>query len=139
MAFDKNNTPGWMKVVIVAFAVILVVSMCLPFFSSCSFNSGNASQQAEESDQQADSTTNTTTVAAVKQQYSGVISNLEKKLADNPDNTTAMASLGNNYKDMANACVRLLTTPATKARSRRPSPRRPITTVSTWIRRLPRP
>ena len=103
MAFDKNNTPGWMKVVIVAFAVILVVSMCLPFFSSCSFNSGNASQQAEESDQQADSTTNTTTVAAVKQQYSGVISNLEKKLADNPDNTTAMANLGNNYMDMANA------------------------------------
>lgn len=103
MAFDKNNTPGWMKVVIVAFAVILVVSMCLPFFSSCSFNSGNASQQAEESDQQADSTANTTTVAAVKQKYSGIISSLEQKLADNPDNTTAMASLGNNYMDMANA------------------------------------
>ena len=48
MVFDKNNTPGWMKVVIVVFAVILVVSMCLPFFSSCSFNSGTASQQAEE-------------------------------------------------------------------------------------------
>ena len=103
MAFDKNNTPGWMKVVIVAFAVILVVSMCLPFFSSCSFNSGNASQQAEESDQQADSTANTTTVAAVKQKYSGIISSQEQKLADNPDNTTAMASLGNNYRDMANA------------------------------------
>lgn len=103
MAFDKNNTPGWMKVVIVAFAVILVVSMCLPFFSSCSFNSGNASQQAEESDQQADSTTNATTVAAVKQKYSGIISSQEQKLADNPDNTTAMASLGNNYMDMANA------------------------------------
>ena len=103
MAFDKNNTPGWMKVVIVAFAVILVVSMCLPFFSSCSFNSGNASQQAEESDQQADSTTNTTTVAAVKQKYSGIITSQEQKLADNPDNTTAMASLGNNYMDMANA------------------------------------
>ena len=103
MAFDKNNTPGWMKVVIVAFAVILVVSMCLPFFSSCSFNSGNASQQAEESDQQADSTTNATTVAAVKQKYSGIISSLEQKLADNPANTTAMASLGNNYMDMANA------------------------------------
>ena len=83
MVFDKNNTPGWMKVVIVVFAVILVVSMCLPFFSSCSFNSGNASQQAEESDQQADSTTATATVATV--------------------NTTAMASLGNNYMDMANA------------------------------------
>ena len=91
-----------MKVVIVAFAVILVVSMCLPFFSSCSFNSGNASQQAEESDQQADSTTDTT-VAAVKQKYSGIITSLEQKLADNPDNTTAMASLGNNYMDMANA------------------------------------
>lgn len=103
MAFDKNNTPGWMKVVIVAFAVILVVSMCLPFFSSCSFNSDNASQQAEESDQQADSTTNATTVAAVKQKYSGIISSQEQKLADNPDNTTAMASLGNNYMDMANA------------------------------------
>ena len=103
MAFDKNNTPGWMKVVIVAFAVILVVSMCLPFFSSCSFNSDNASQQAEESDQQADSTANTTTVAAVKQKYSGIISSQEQKLADNPDNTTAMASLGNNYMDMANA------------------------------------
>lgn len=92
-----------MKVVIVAFAVILVVSMCLPFFSSCSFNSGNASQQAEESDQQTDSTTDTTTVAAVKQKYSGIISSLEQKLADNPANTTAMASLGNNYMDMANA------------------------------------
>lgn len=103
MAFDKNNTPGWMKVVIVAFAVILVVSMCLPFFSSCSFNSDNAPQQAEESDQQTDSTTNTTTVAAVKQKYSGIISSQEQKLADNPDNTTAMASLGNNYMDMANA------------------------------------
>ena len=103
MAFDKNNTPGWMKVIIVAFAVILVVSMCLPFFSSCSFNSGNASQQAEESDQQADSTANTTTVAAVKQKYSGIITSQEQKLADNPDNTTAMASLGNNYMDMANA------------------------------------
>ena len=103
MAFDKNNTPGWMKVVIVAFAVILVVSMCLPFFSSCSFNSGNASQQAEESDQQSDSTANTTTVAAVKQKYSGIISSQEQKLADNPANTTAMASLGNNYMDMANA------------------------------------
>ena len=103
MAFDKNNTPGWMKVVIVAFAVILVVSMCLPFFSSCSFNSGNASQQAEESDQQADSAANTTTVAAVKQKYSGIITSQEQKLADNPANTTAMASLGNNYMDMANA------------------------------------
>ena len=103
MAFDKNNTPGWMKVVIVAFAVILVVSMCLPFFSSCSFNSGNSSQQAEESDQQADSTANTTTVAAVKQKYSGIITSQEQKLADNPANTTAMASLGNNYMDMANA------------------------------------
>ncbi len=103
MAFDKNNTPGWMKVVIVAFAVILVVSMCLPFFSSCSFNSGNASQQAEEADQQADSTANTTTVAAVKQKYSGIITSQEQKLADNPANTTAMASLGNNYMDMANA------------------------------------
>ena len=103
MAFDKNNTPGWMKVVIVAFAVILVVSMCLPFFSSCSFNSDNASQQAEESDQQTDSTANTTTVAAVKQKYSGIITSQEQKLADNPANTTAMASLGNNYMDMANA------------------------------------
>lgn len=103
MAFDKNNTPGWMKVVIVAFAVILVVSMCLPFFSSCSFNSDNASQQAEESDQQTDSTTDTTTVAAVKQKYSGIITSREQKLADNPANTTAMASLGNNYMDMANA------------------------------------
>ena len=92
-----------MKVVIVAFAVILVVSMCLPFFSSCSFNSGNASQQAEESDQQADSAANTTTVAAVKQKYSGIITSQEQKLADNPANTTAMASLGNNYMDMANA------------------------------------
>ena len=92
-----------MKVVIVAFAVILVVSMCLPFFSSCSFNSGNSSQQAEESDQQADSTANTTTVAAVKQKYSGIITSQEQKLADNPANTTAMASLGNNYMDMANA------------------------------------
>ncbi len=102
MAFDKNNTSTWMKVVIVVFAVILVVSMCLPFFSSCSFNSGNDAQESDDTEQQSTSAA-TTTVASVKAQYSGVISNLEQKLADNPDNTTAMASLGNNYMDMASA------------------------------------
>ena len=102
MAFDKNNTSTWMKVVIVVFAVILVVSMCLPFFSSCSFNSGNDAQESDDTEQESASTA-TTTVASVKAQYSGVISNLEQKLADNPDNTTAMASLGNNYMDMASA------------------------------------
>ena len=102
MAFDKNNTSTWMKVVIVFFAVILVVSMCVPFFSSCSFNSGDDAQESDDTEQQSTSTA-ATTVASVKAQYSGVISNLEQKLADNPDNTTAMASLGNNYMDMASA------------------------------------
>ncbi len=102
MAFDKNNTSTWMKVVIVVFAVILVVSMCLPFFSSCSFNSTDASQDSDDTAQQSSSAA-AATVASVKAQYSGVISNLEQKLADDADNTTAMASLGNNYMDMAAA------------------------------------
>lgn len=103
MAFDKNNTSTWMKVVIVIFAVILVVSMCVPFFSSCSFNSADTSQDSDDAEQQATTDAAATTVASVKAQYAGVISNLEQKLADDAGNTTAMASLGNNYMDMAAA------------------------------------
>ncbi len=100
MAFDKNHTSTGMKVVIVLFAVILVVSMCVPFISSCTVT-GSSADSSDSSD--TSTSTATTTVASVKQQYSSIISSLEDKLAADEDNTTAMASLGNNYMDMAAA------------------------------------
>ena len=93
MAFDKNHTSTGMKVVIVLFAVILVVSMCVPFISSCSVT--DASSDSSDSSDSSTATT-TTTVASVKQQYSSILSSLESKLDADENNTTAMASLGNN-------------------------------------------
>lgn len=102
MAFDKNHTSTAQKVVIIFFAVILVASLCLPFFSSCSAPAGQG--QGDAAGNTADDVSapvSATTVAGVRSKYSSVISSLESKLEADPQNTTAMASLGNNYMDMA--------------------------------------
>lgn len=95
MAFDKNNTSLFMKIVIIIFAVILVLSLCLPFFSSCSATPSTA----QDDSAQGDSSTEVSTVAEIQAQYASLIESLEGKLADDPDNLTHLASLGNNYMD----------------------------------------
>ncbi len=95
MAFDKNNTSLFMKIVIIIFAVILVLSLCLPFFSSCSATPSTTQDDGAQSD----SSTEASTVAEIQAQYASLIESLEGKLADDPDNLTHLASLGNNYMD----------------------------------------
>ena len=95
MAFDKNNTSLFMKIVIIIFAVILVLSLCLPFFSSCSATPSTTQDDSAQSD----SSTEASTVAEIQAQYASLIESLEGKLADDPDNLTHLASLGNNYMD----------------------------------------
>ena len=95
MAFDKNNTSLFMKIVIIIFAVILVLSLCLPFFSSCSATPSTTQDDSAQSD----SSTEASTVAEIQTQYASLIESLEGKLADDPDNLTHLASLGNNYMD----------------------------------------
>ena len=94
MAFDKNNTSLFMKIVII-FAVILVLSLCLPFFSSCSATPSTTQDDSAQSD----SSSEASTVAEIQAQYARLIESLEGKLADDPDNLTHLASLGNNYMD----------------------------------------
>lgn len=96
MAFDKNNTSLFMKIVIIIFAVILVLSLCLPFFSSCS--AATAPTQ-DDSAQSASSSSEASTVAGIQEQYASLIASLESKLADDPGSLTYLASLGNNYMD----------------------------------------
>ncbi len=100
MAFDKNNTSLGMKIVIVIFAVILVVTMCLPFFSGCS---STTSTSTDSSSSSSSSTSSTTTVAGVKAQYQTLIDSNTTKLAADPTSLTYMASLGNAYMDCATA------------------------------------
>lgn len=95
MAFDKNNTSLFMKIVIIIFAVILVLSLCLPFFSSCSATPSTTQDDSAQSD----SSSEASTVAEIQAQYARLIESLEGKLADDPDNLTHLASLGNNYMD----------------------------------------
>lgn len=96
MAFDKNNTSLFMKIVIIIFAVILVLSLCLPFFSSCS--AATAPTQ-DDSAQSTSSSSEASTVAGIQEQYASLIASLEGKLADDPGSLTYLASLGNNYMD----------------------------------------
>ena len=96
MAFDKNNTSLFMKIVIIIFAVILVLSLCLPFFRSCS--AATAPTQ-DDSAQSTSGGSEASTVAGIQEQYASLIASLEGKLADDPGSLTYLASLGNNYMD----------------------------------------
>ncbi len=100
MAFDKNHTSLFMKVVIIFFAVVLVVSLCLPFFSGCAQRSGTAPvDEAQDTNPNASSASNT--VSGVEAQYSSLISSLTQKLDDNPDSLAYLANLGNAYMNSA--------------------------------------
>jgi tetratricopeptide (TPR) repeat protein len=102
MAFDKNNTSLGMKIIIIVFAVVLVLSLCLPFFSSCTAVTTSSSSSDAETTTTTTSTTSST-VADVKSTYSTLVSSLESKLEADPTNAAASASLGNAYMDMAMA------------------------------------
>lgn len=102
MAFDKNNTSTGMKVVIIIFAVVLVASLCLPFFSGCSSSSSPApSDGSADSGSTSATVSSDNTVAAIQAKYSTMLSSLENRLKDDPTNTTYMVSLANNYMDCA--------------------------------------
>lgn len=102
MAFDKNNTSLGMKVIIVIFAVVLVLSLCLPFFSSCSNTAGTTSADDAST---ADSGTAATTVAGVQEQYASLVDSLTARLEDDPESLTYLANLGNTYMDMGVAML----------------------------------
>lgn len=107
MAFDKNNTSFGMKIIIVIFAVVLVVSLCLPFFSGCSTagSSTSGDDQGSSSTAGTAATADTSTVTGVAAQYKTLLDSLEAKLAGDPGNLTTIASLGNNYMDCAMAMM----------------------------------
>ncbi len=100
MAFDKNNTSLFMKVVIVIFAVILVATLCLPFFSGCSTSAGTQTSDETTEDESADSSSSAASTDT-KSKYATVINSLLEKHEADPDNLTYVANLGNRYKEMA--------------------------------------
>ncbi|MBR2834139.1 MAG: hypothetical protein IKE43_00290, partial [Coriobacteriales bacterium] len=103
--FDKNNMPFGMKIVVVIFAVILVVSLCLPFFSSCNLPGQEPQNTAqEETTQQEDegvTTANATTAADIDASYEAQKLELESKLESDQNNLSALANLGNLYYSWA--------------------------------------
>lgn len=101
MAFDKNHTSLWMKIVIIFFAVILVVSLCLPFFSGCVNQA--AQNPADEPTGSSTSTADTSTVAGVESQYATLIASLTDRLSLDPTSMTYLGNLGNAYMDCAMA------------------------------------
>ena len=102
MAFDKNNMPLGMKIVVVIFAIILIISMCLPFFSSCNApsvptESPDAAQREEAQPSAA------TTVAAIDAAYQPQIASLTAKLDADPESLAALGNLGNTCMDWGTA------------------------------------
>ena len=88
-------------IVIVIFAVVLVASLCLPFFSSCSTSPATDGSQSSSSGD-ASSSSDTKTVAQVDEDYAAQIDALKSKLASNSTGSAglaALASLGNTMMD----------------------------------------
>ncbi len=94
-----------MKIVIIFFAVVLVVSLCLPFFSGCAQRSGNAPAESDQDSTAQTSSTSSNTVSGVETQYSTLISSLTEKLEADPDNLAYFANLGNAYMNSALAMM----------------------------------
>lgn len=101
MAFDKNHTSLWMKIVIVFFAVVLVVSLCLPFFSGCT--AATTQPSPAETAEGSGTSSDATTVADVEAQYATLIASLEDRLENDPTSMAYLANLGNAYMDCAMA------------------------------------
>lgn len=100
MAFDKNNTPLGMKIVIVIFALILILTLCLPFFSSCSNTKTTGPTSTDEGQEtQTTSGPELATVAQIDAAYSTEIASIQARLASDPQNLAAIANMGNTYMD----------------------------------------
>lgn len=104
MAQDNNNMSKGKTIVIVVFAVVLVASLCLPFFSSCGNQSATNATQSSTSDASSSSDAKKT-VAQVDADFQPQIDALQGKFAANSTGTTGLAtlaSLGNTYMDWGN-------------------------------------
>ncbi len=99
MAFDRNHTSTGMKLVIIIFAVVLVVSLMLPSLSAL-LSSSQAPQQAQEQ--------NVATEQAIPQSASQIddyykpsIESIEKRLEQDPENVALLNDKANAYFDWA--------------------------------------
>jgi tetratricopeptide (TPR) repeat protein len=96
-SMDKNNLSFGMKVVIVIFGVILVLSLMLPFFSSCSFGgSSSDSTQTQEED-----TSSLSTVGDVDAAYQSKIGSLSASLESDSTSLLNTVNMGNAYMEWA--------------------------------------
>lgn len=89
MAFDKNNTTRGMKVIIIIFCVILVLTLMLPGMSALFGGGGQQPVQQDTAEQ-----TQPKTLAEVDAIYSPAVETVEKQIAEDPDNPTLKSALG---------------------------------------------
>ncbi len=104
MAQDNQKMSTGKTVVIVIFAVVLVASLCLPFFSSCSATPTTAGDDSASSD--ASSSSDAKTVSQVDADYQQKIDTLTSRLSANSMGSAglaAIANLGNAYMDWGEA------------------------------------
>lgn len=97
MEFDRNRTSTGMKIVIIIFAIVLVVSLMLP--SLTALFSHTSQEQAETpvaSEQVAPSTP-----ADIDAYYEPSVQALKKRLESDPQNVALNHDLGNSYFDWA--------------------------------------
>ncbi|MEE8715716.1 MAG: hypothetical protein SOI26_00015 [Coriobacteriales bacterium] len=95
---DRDNLSFGMKVIIVIFAIILVVSLMLPFFSSCSIGGSSTGSTTDES--QTD-TSSLSTVADVDSAYRDKIATLSAKYESDSTSLLSVANMGNAYMEWA--------------------------------------
>lgn len=99
MASSNKGVSTPMKVIIIVFAVILVISLCLPFFSSCS----NGSTDSSDSTTDASTSSDTKTAAQIDEDNQGIVDSITSKHADDPTSLAALGALGNAYMDWGNS------------------------------------
>lgn len=91
---NTSNMTFGMKVVIVIFAVILVLSLMLPFFSSC----GTADTAQQASSDRSD-TASMSTASDVDATYSSKVQSYSAALDKDPEDLLALANMGNTYME----------------------------------------
>lgn len=113
-------------IIIVAFAVLMALSMMLPSFSAI-FANRNAQEAAEEEQQDTSSSdsdddsssddssddsaeTDESTVAGIDSEYEQTVQSLEDKLADDPQNLATLLNLGNDYMNWGYQVARIAST-----------------------------
>lgn len=101
--------------IVIAFAILMALSMMLPSFSAI-FANRNAQKAAEQEQDQSSSDDSssdsgsqpdTGTVAGVDAEYQPLTSDLEAKLADDPQDLATLLGLGNDYMNWGYQVARL--------------------------------